>query len=222
MNNRFGKLTSAADMVALVKEIGFLPMLSMGVEGFSVEDMTRGQWWTGKDDDPWGWREYTAKSGEVVYAKIFAAHAGFVSLDWFPRLANYRRNGYDFDSRWEEGLATPKCRDIMTVVENTDKVMTNELKRAVGEKGFAGALSLLQMQTYLVIRGFNRRIDRFGKPYGWNIGEYATSENAFGADWVTSMYSEDPNDSREIILKHARSLFPDADEKALAHVFDIN
>ena len=204
-------MKTVVELVSLVREWGFLPLFDAGIPGFSVESMTPGQWWTGEETDPWTWRAQAAREGEVIYGKLFRGRAGFVSREWFPRLANYRRDGYDFDSRWDEGLASPKCRDIMREVLQRESTMTCELKRAVGAKGFEGALSQLENQTYLIVRGFERRRGRTGEPYGWEIGVLTTPEAAFGADWARSAYDEAPSESYERILSHLRPRFPNAD-----------
>lgn len=65
------------------------------------------------ENDPWEWREIIARSGEVVYGKFFGKKTGFVSKEWFPVFANYRRDGYDFDARWDDELANIRNKRIM-------------------------------------------------------------------------------------------------------------
>ena len=208
-------LRCAEDAARLVSEIGFLPLFAGPVPGFSVEELTPGQWWTGLADDPWGWREALAGRGDVLYGKFFEGHAGFVSREWFPTLINLRRDGYDFDSRWEEGLATPLCHSIMLEVEKEPGLLKSELKKRAGGKGFEGAVTLLQEQTYLLICGFDRRRNRFGEPYGWHIARLTTPEAAFGAEWATQMYAEAPEASRARIEAHLHTLLPKAEPEAL-------
>ena len=205
-------------MTDLVNEIGFLPLFDVGVGGFSVEEMTRGQWWTGKKDDPWYWREIAATEGEIIYAKIFAGRAGFVSKEWFKKFANYRRDGYDFDARWEEGLEPPRNQSIMECVQKNPMIMTSDIKKQVGKTGFEGALTDLQMKTYLIIRGFERKKNRFQEPYGWSIGVMDTPENAFGSEWATSAYQEDPQKSYQDILLWIESKWPGIDRDALQRI----
>lgn len=38
--------------------------------------------------------------GVVAYGKLFSIKVELVDQEWYPNLANYRRNGYDFDSRY--------------------------------------------------------------------------------------------------------------------------
>ena len=213
-------LKSARDMIDLVKEIGFLPLFDVGVPEFSVEALTRGQWWTGKADDPWGWRVEAAASGEIIYAKIFQGRAGFVSPEWFKKFANYRRDGYDYDSRWEEGLETIRNHDIMECVSRHPMgIMTSEIKKIVGKTGFDGALTHLQNQTYLIISGFERKRNRFGEPYGWEIAVIDTPENVFGADTATGAYNESPEKSIKDIIDHLRKTLKGIDEDALYSIF---
>lgn len=211
-------LKNVQDLTELVNEIGFLPLFDVGVKGFSVEEITRGQWWTGRADDPWGWRETAAIQGEIIYAKVFSGRAGFVSKEWFPKFANYRRDGYDFDSRWEEGLEPPRNQAIMECVMKNPMVMTSDIKKQVGKTGFEGALTNLEMKTYLIIRGFDRKKNRFQEPYGWSIGVMDTPENAFGSEWATSAYAEQPEKSYADILMHLESKCPGIDMEALARI----
>ncbi|MBQ3169171.1 MAG: hypothetical protein IJB99_05365, partial [Clostridia bacterium] len=208
-------LKSAKDLTDLVNEIGFLPLFNVGVPGFSVEEMTPGQWWTGLNDDPWHWREEAANEGEIIYGKMFSNRAGFVSRAWFPKFANYRRDGYDFDSRWEEGLETPRNQNIMEYVRMHPMSMTSDIKKNVGKTGFEGALTDLQMKTYLVIRGFDRKKNRYQEPYGWSIGVMDTPENAFGSEYTISAYNENPEKSFLDILAHIETVCPGIDKDAL-------
>lgn len=57
-----------------------------------------------------------ARRGGAAYGKLFAKKAGLVSREWYPNLANYRRNGYNFDARWDEGLAGYREKRIMDVL----------------------------------------------------------------------------------------------------------
>ena len=48
---RLRELNSADDLAELVHTIGFIPLFSNAIKGFSVEELTRGSaWWTGEPD----------------------------------------------------------------------------------------------------------------------------------------------------------------------------
>ncbi len=217
-----GQLRTPEELEERVKELGFLPLFENEVKGFSVEEHTDpADWWTDREErDPWSWREQLARRGKVAYGKFFGGRAGFLSLDWFPRFANARRDGYDFDALWEEGKAKAKMKRIMDLFPGNEERFSFEIRRLAGfgsegEHGFEAALTALQMQTYLVVRDFRSRINRAGQSYGWHIAVLCTPEARWGEELVTSAYQEDPAESREKIFLHLRDNLPGAEEKAL-------
>ena len=64
---------SAKELEEYVEQVGFLPLFSNGVKGFSVEEWTESTyWWSGVPDvDPWAWREIVARNKKVAYGKFF-------------------------------------------------------------------------------------------------------------------------------------------------------
>ena len=110
-----GCLHTPEDLKKLILEIGFLPLFSNGVPGFSVEEHTVSvSWWSeDPESDPWEWRKIIAASGRIAYGKFFDKKAGFIAKDWIPAFANYRRDGYDFDARWDDELAGIRSKKIM-------------------------------------------------------------------------------------------------------------
>ena len=49
--------------------------------------------------------------GKVAYGKFFDKKAGFISLEWLPYFANYRRSGYDFDATAKKFNIDPTEKD---------------------------------------------------------------------------------------------------------------
>ena len=96
---------NADKLEALAQRMGLLPFFACGIPNFSIEDFTPEQFWFEEGvDGPWEWRMDVARRGVVAYGKLFNKKAGLVSREWYPDLANYRRDGYDFDARYEDGL----------------------------------------------------------------------------------------------------------------------
>lgn len=218
---KFRKLNSAEDIIKLTEEIGFLPFFANGIEGFSVEEnCPRELWFSGETDGPWEWKGPIARDGRCVYGKFFAGKAGFVSREWFPVLANYRRSGYDFDARWDDGLVSKKGKDVYDLICRNGAIISKEIKRALnyrkdGNTGFETVITRLQMQTYVNTADFVYMRDKHGGVYGWGVAEYTTPEAMFGADFVTRDYSRDPADSRELIRQHLEKVLGCPDEKLL-------
>ena len=110
-----GCVHSSGELLKVIEKVGFLPLFSNCVPGFSVENMTDPScWWAGKAErDPWEWRVALSRTGKVAYGKFFGGRAGFISKKWFPYFANFRRDGYDFDARYDDGLASHREKLIM-------------------------------------------------------------------------------------------------------------
>ena len=219
-------LNSPSAIVSLVNEIGFLPFFANSVQGFSVEEHTPSElWFSDSADGPWEWKGPVIRSG-CMYGKFFRNKAGFVSKEWFAHFANYRRNGYDFDSRCDEGITPHKDAEVFFAVQNQGKVLSKRLKqltnyRKGGNVGFETVIMRLQMQTYVNISDFVYMTDKSGKQYGWGVAEYSTPEMSLGYDLVSSAYDVDPQQSFCLILRHLQDVFPSADPSALANLLSM-
>ena len=220
------------DLENYIEEIGFLPLFGNEVAGFSVEEWTDPRyWWTDiTEKDPWRWREIIARRGKIAYGKFFDKKAGFISLKWLPYFVNYRRSGYDFDARWEDGLANRREKSIMDVyfyedeegdaVYSTERILSTDLKKKCGfgkegSKNYPGIITGLQMQTYLVITDFVRRKNKRGEDYGMPVSIMMTPEAVWGRDVVTSAYNETPSESWQKIFDHVKELYGKSEEEAI-------
>lgn len=209
------RIRTYRELINWINEIGFLPLFKNEVKGFSAEEHVSDLfWWTGDpEQDPWVWRELIARTDEVAYGKFFNRKTGFISLKWLPYFANYRRDGYDFDARWDDELANIRCKKIMDVFSVKKDQTGFELKQAAGfgkngEKNFDGIMTDLQMQTYLVIRDFRRKKNKRGAEYGMPVSVYTKPETLWGYKMMASAYKEEPETSRQRIFDHLKQLYP--------------
>ena len=226
------RIRSAAELTAWVDQIGFLPFFANEVAGFSAEEhVAASAWWTGnRATDPWEWREAIAAAHAVAYGKFFDGRAGFISPRWLPRFANARRNGWDFDGKWQSGAASQREKAVMAFFvdpESEDEpvftnaaILSTDLKHRAGfgkggEKNYPGILTGLQMQLYLVIGGFRRRQNKRGSDYGMPVSVIMTPESIWGYAMMSSAYSEKPAESWQRICEHTRDMYPDADESSI-------
>lgn len=205
-----------------IEEVGFLPLFQNEIPGFSVEERTvPDYWWSGdREHDPWEWRQIIAERGRIAYGKFFDKKAGFISPKWLPVFANYRRDGYDFDARYEDELVKRRCKKIMDVFEEKAELYSFEIKKLAGfgkdgEKNFDGMMTELQMLTYLVVRDFRQKRNKAGEPYGWSVAVYTTPEALWGAETVRSAYGETAQESWEKIMTHIREAYPIATQKQI-------
>ena len=216
---------TADELLKLINKIGFIPLFKNGIEGFSVEEHTVPEdWWCGDPEiDPWEWRTQIAASGKAVYGKFFDKKAGFISKKWLPYFINYRRDGYDFESYWEDGKASLRQKKIMDVFDIDSEIFSNVLKTEAGfgkgkEKNFDGVLTSLQMSLYLCVRDFQCKINKKGEPYGWPVAVYSLPEHLWGTEYAMKAYDEDPEKSHERIIKQIKKYYPDAEEKELKRI----
>lgn len=218
------QLKDTLELTMLVNKIGFLPLFKCSIEGFSVEEHTNpADWWTGTQGDPWDWRGVLAAEGQVAYGKLFQNKAGFVSREWYPYFASYRRDGYDFDSRYEDGLASRKAKNIMDLLAENGTMTSSDIKKGAGfgkegDKGFEGVMSLLQMQTYITVRGFQKKLNKNGEKYGWPTGLFSQSEDLFPPEHVQSAYKISPAECRDRIISQIIKFFPEASYEAAGKV----
>lgn len=218
-------IRSAAELAELVEEIGFLPFFGSEIPGFSLKDCTpKDMWFVEGVKGPWEWREEIASGGRIAYGKLFRGKAGFVSMKWYPDLANYRRNGYDFDALYDDGLASRKSKCVMDMMYEYEGLLSTDLKKLAGfgkegMKGFDSVMTQLQMQTYLTVKSFEYKKDKQGKTYGWGVGRYIMPEKYYGEDLVRSAYEREPEESLERLLEQAARIMPEAGRKELVKVW---
>ena len=227
------RLHTTEDLLQLIKRTGFLPLFSNTIPGFSVEEHTLAKdWWT--DDparDPWAWRQILSREPDIAYGKFFDKKAGFISSEWFPVFANYRRNGYDFDALCDDGLAPYRNMKLMEAFEpdgnmNSKELLSFEAKQKAGfgkdgQKNFEGVLTSLQMQTYLIVSDFRQKKNKKGQEYGWHIAALETPETKWGYDHISGGYKEDPDDSWKKIVRQVKMFYPDAEEKNINKLMGI-
>ena len=149
----FPEIYSATGMMELIQQIGFLPLLDSGIEGFSAEDIVaedcgyvklpEGGW----DWPLWKWKGEIVQEMPCMYGKFFNKKAGFISQEWWPDFCNYRRSKYPRpDEESIEGA-------ILCTLQSTGSLITRELRAACGFTGkgmrskFDSYLTRLEMAT---------------------------------------------------------------------------
>ena len=207
-------IESKEDVKNAVKKFGILPFFANSIAGFSIEEHVSPDVWFTDKEGVWEWKGPVIRECSCAYGKFFEKKAAFVSSDLFPDLANFRRDGYDFDARFEDGLASFRERDLYELLDGNAPVLSKILKaegnyRKGGKVGFETLITRLQEQCYVLIDDFVYERDKHGKPYGWGVAEYSTPERFFGEAFRKSVYTRKPEESRERLLAHVSSLFPD-------------
>ena len=216
-------INSKNDLISAVSRLGFLPFFSNSIEGFSIEEHISPECWYNCSDGAWSaweWKGPVIRETGCAYGKFFEKKACYISPEWFPDFANFRRDGYDFDARYDDGLANYRDKELYELLDQNAPVISKRLKqlgnyKKGGNKGFDTIITRLQSQCYAVISDFVYMKDRFGNPYGWGVAEYSTPERFMGEAFTQAVYNRTPEESFELILSHFKKLFPDEDENKL-------
>ena len=190
------EIDSKEDLIQLVDEAGFVPFFENEIEGFSIEEhIAPGHWYNDSDNgfwDAWEWKGPVIRTAKCAYGKFIRGKAMYVSSKWFPDFANYRRDGYDFDARFEDGLSSYEDRDLYELLDENAPILSKQLKqlgnyRKGGRKGFDSSITRLQRQCYVIISDFRYATDKNGNEYGWGIAEYSTPEKFFGKKFTNKV-----------------------------------
>ena len=211
------------DLIRAVEEFGVVPLFRNSVPGFSVEEHVSPRAWFSDEPGVWEWKGPVIRETGCAYGKFFEHKAAFVSREVFLDLANYRRDGYDMDARYEEGLARHRDKRLFDLVEQNGPILSRKLRqlgdyRRGGQKGFEAAMLSLQEQCYVLISDFVYQQDRFGRLYGFGVAEYSTPELFMGGDFTEKVYAREPEESRLRLLALLRRLLPDAEERLLTRL----
>jgi len=200
------------DLLDAVENLGFLPLFENSIPGFSVEENVDPAIWFGSSPGPWEWKGPVIRESGCAYGKFLEKKAVFISRAWFPDFANYRRDGYDFDARYDDGLAPFRDKELFDLLDEIAPIMTGDLRDKGGKKGFETIINRLQAQCYVLIRDFKYKKDKDGKQYGWGVAEYSTPEKLWGKEFGETVYRRSPEESYGRVLAHLQKILPDVDE----------
>ena len=220
---------SRQDLVDAIETFGIIPYFATSVPGFSLEEhCSPSVLWSDDDNNTWEWKGPVMRESHCAYGKFFEKKAAYVSSDWFLDLANYRRDGYDFDARYEDGLARFSDKELFEMIDRKAPVLSKELRtdggyaysgrwqKVEGKKGFDTSLARLQELCYVTTTDFVYTTDRSGRKRGWGVAQYSTPEKWFGAPFTEKVYQRSPAESHDRLLEHLISLFPSVPEKKLS------
>lgn len=211
------------DLIRAVNDLGFVPFFRNSIEGFSIEEHIDPKLWFGDEEGPWEWKGPVIRETGCAYGKFFEKKAVYISKEWFPDFANYRRDGYDFDARFDDELASYQDKRLFDLVDTNAPILSKNLKqlgnyRKGGNKGFDTVITRLQAECYVIISNFTYLTDKRGQEYGWGVAEYSTPEQFMGSEFTQRVYQRTPEESYERIYNHLKEMLPNAAETRLKKV----
>ena len=216
------------DLIDAVETFGIVPYFSTSIPGFSLtEHCHPAALWSDDGEDSWAWKGPVIQATGCAYGKFFEKKAAYVSREIFLDLANYRRDGYDFDARYDDGLAKYQDKLLFDLIEQNAPVLSKALRqtggyaysgrwqKTDGAKGFDTSVTRLQEQCYVIISDFVYTVDRHGNKRGWGVAQYDTPERFMGAGFTDRVYARSPAESYKRLMEHLTRLFPRVPEQAL-------
>jgi hypothetical protein len=216
-------IKSKADLIEAINEYGFLPFFQNSIEGFSIEENIAPEHWYFSDSgqwNAWDWKGSVIQETGCAYGKFFERKAVFISKEWFPDFANYRRDGYDFDARYDDELAKHTDKVLYNLLDSNAPIISKKLKklgdyRKGGNKGFDTAITRLQEQCYVITTNFVYMTNKQGQPYGWGVAEYSTPEKFMGDYFTDRVYRREPKESYRLVFEHLRTILPQASDEQI-------
>lgn len=213
------EISSAAELMDFIREVGILPLFDCGIAGFSadavVDEECRyvtfpdGGW----DWPLWKWKGSIVTEGACVYGKFFNKKAGFISREWWADFVNYRRSVHPYP---QEGSIEEA---ILATLDAEGSLITRELRAACGFDGpkmrskFDAYVTRLEMGCYIVTEDFVYPVDRRGQEYGWGWSLLTRPERLYGRE--ACLCSRSPEESYRRLWDHLRRVLPDATDKQL-------
>lgn len=232
------KINHCGDLEKLVSKMGFLPFFKNGIPDFSIEEFIPQElWFSDEEEGPWEWKGPVIRNINCAYGKLFQKKAGFISMEWFPELVNYRRSVYNLKAKPLQSME----RVIYDTVIEHESLLSKEIKALCGYKktpvkrsnnpfdswesskvksllrstkpkgeGFETVITQLQMGTWLVVADFEYLYNKKGEPYGWGVARYTTPEALFGEDKVQASSQRSPEESKQRLITYLTKLLPQA------------
>lgn len=72
----------------------------------------------------WEWKGSVIRETGSAYGKFFDRKAVYISREWFPKFANYRRNGYDFDALYDDGMARKSDKILYDLIDENAPIIS--------------------------------------------------------------------------------------------------
>lgn len=207
-----GKIHSCAELIDYVNRIGFLPLLRIGLPGWSASEVVAKECQYVRLPDGgwewllWKWKGQVVRESGCAYGKFFSGKAGFVSREWWPDFCNCLRSRYPAP---EEGSVEEA---ILLTLREGGSMVSKELRAACGFTGpkmrgkFDTYVSHLETSGYVVTEDFVYSHDRHGREYGWGLSLLTTPEALFGKSACRAGCP--PEESRARLVRHLERIFP--------------
>lgn len=219
------KIQTYEEAVAVIKEIGFLPLAPLIPNYPSLVSMTLNEnWHSDSEFDPWLWRTRFSADGTAAYGKFVKKKSVFISSDLVPLVRTALGSVHSVKQRYADGLMSREALDLFTLISEEEGIDTRVLRSKAGmkdkekKKPFDNALLELQGSMVIVVSGTKEKTNALGEKNGWS----STSFETFSY-WSESHQIDEtkvtPEDAKMMLKDHFGSFCSPESMKALAKIF---
>jgi hypothetical protein len=167
----------------VVENLGILPLSSFIPGHPSLVSITQDDaWHTGKDTDPWLWRDRFAGEGVAAYGRFLADKPILISRQIFPLVKYLLTPSEKVASRYAAGNLPRSATRIYECICENDGIDVKALRVLTGmqqtpdKRAFDRSLTDLQSTTDIVISGISERLKEHGNKSGWNSTCYMLAD----------------------------------------------
>ncbi len=224
------QLLKYEDFLERVDNIGFMT-LSNVLPGFpSLSDETAEEnWHTGDPEtDPWVWKDRAAKEKRAAFGCIIGRHKGFVSSHMYSLFYTAFHPYEHMEERRASGIISEEVWKLWQIFDEKTLLNTSDIRLEMGvtlKKGGSKidrAIEELQQYYYITVAGSRRKLDKYGKEYGWAANVYDKVENWVPSEWMDLNTGLSSDEAREIILDKGMDISKNVNRRELAKMLGMS
>lgn len=222
-------LTNYESFVERVNELGFMAFSNV-LPGFpSLTDDTPGHiWHTGDvDTDPWRWKDRAAEEKKLAFGCILGGYRGFIAPGMYSIFYTAYHPKEHMEERQISGLVSPMVWRLWRIFQERSLLSTGDIRHEMGvtkKKGGSKvdkAIQELERMFYITVAGNRRKVDKFGKPFGWAANVYDTVENWAPKEWFEGNRCEDGDEARQYIFDRAMAISTGVNSEKLSKMLEL-
>lgn len=216
-------LTTYEEFVARVDTLGFMALsqLMPGLPSLGGET-PKSLWHTGRDTDPWRWKDRAAQEKRLAYGCILGGHKGFVTQRLYPVFYAAFHPTLSMPERWAHGILPQRTWRLWQLFEEEGLLTISQVRQILGVSQKQGASAVdaamqqLQQEYYITVDGNERKVSAKGELYGWPVNRYSRVVDWAPAGWLDSADDWSAEDARERILDAGSAMSDSVNRQQLA------
>lgn len=210
-----------------IEEYGVIAFYGRFISDFiKLQDITyESNWHTGiTETDPWVWKDKSANEKKAVFGCILNGYKGFISQKMFPYFCIAYRPKESPEELYNDGLISYEAYKLYNLLDENKEMNTSEIRISMGVTKKNGgskvdrAIVELQKKFFISVTGSERKINKFGEPYGWSVITYSLTDEYYN-DWLKNFDIDiSCDEAKEYILELCCKRNPNASVKEIKKI----